>query len=241
MTGAAEFVCRAAAAASGSGEGHPCREGTGGPTSPATGQKERRSSSASAGRGGGGGGRGWRGVTCRCRVCRAQLRQDKTTRNKKKREKGGTPEVRRLRKDRLPPPFYYLLYTPFTTTTRRSLLYINDWHSLLLLLDSTPHYRPLPMMAPYCSLHHSGTSFLLLEISFFPKEKGNTTTTTKKAEISQTANLIPSNDIGCRCRRDKRHLGCVGSSSSSRGRHCEWVSRPLPPRRDLVRLVGLLI
>ena len=90
MTGAAEFVCRAAAAASGSGEGHPCREGTGGPTSPATGQKERRSSSASAGRGGGGG-RGWRGVTCRCGVCRAQLRQDKTTRNKKKERKGRDP------------------------------------------------------------------------------------------------------------------------------------------------------
>ena len=219
MTGAAEFVCRAAAAASGSGEGHPCREGTGGPTSPATGQKERRSSSASAGRGGGGG-RGWRGVTCRCGVCRAQLRQDKTTRNKKKEKREGPRKCADSERIVSHHPFT-TCYTPRSLLLHgRSLLYINDWHSLLLLLDSTPHYRPLPMMAPYCSLHHSGTSFLLLEISFFPKEKGKTTTT-KKAEISQTANLIPSNDIGCRCRRDKRHLGCVGSSSSSRGRHCE--------------------
>ena len=140
MTGAAEFVCRAAAAASGSGEGHPCREGTGGPTSPATGQKERRSSSASAGRGGGGG-RGWRGVTCRCGVCRAQLRQDKTTRNKKKEKREGPRKC--ADSERI------VSHHPFTTcyTPRSLLLHSARYCTSTIGTASSSSSTPRPIIA----------------------------------------------------------------------------------------------
>ena len=61
------------------------------------------------------GGRGWRGVTCRCGVCRAQLRQDKTTRNKKKEKREGPRKC--ADSERI------VSHHPFTTCyTPRSLL-----------------------------------------------------------------------------------------------------------------------